>query len=138
MSNKALVIGINKYAPPNSLPSCVNDANRFSELLSSTYQFDDITTLLDADAKRANIASALDELFNGAQPDDCLVFFYSGHGYTHKVGSVVEEALVGQDLKFFNSSDLLQAMQDLPAGILTIVLDSCFSGGLEKFVFMPG
>jgi hypothetical protein len=138
MSAKALVVGINKYAPPNSLPSCVNDAENFSDLLSSTYHFDEITKLFDEDAKRANIASALGELFDGAQPDDCLVFFYSGHGYTHKVGSVVEEALVGQDLKFYNSSDLLEAMQDLPDGILTIVLDSCFSGGMEKYIFMSG
>lgn len=137
MTNKALVVGINNYAPPNTLPSCVNDADAFSGVLSNTYGFDDITVLKNSKATMAGISSALTALFTDATPEDRLVFFYSGHGYTHTVGGIVEEALVGQDLKFYNGSDLIAAMQDLPSGILTIVLDSCFSGGVEKFIVFP-
>jgi hypothetical protein len=137
VTNKALVVGINNYAPPNTLPSCVNDADAFSGLLANTYAFDDITVLKDSQATRAGISNALTELFADATPDDRLVFFYSGHGYTHTVGGIVEEALVGQDLRFYNGSDLITAMQALPAGVLTIVLDSCFSGGVEKYIIFP-
>jgi hypothetical protein len=137
VTTKALVIGINNYAPPNTLPSCVNDADAFSGILKDTYNFDEITILKNSQATRTRISDGLTALFTDATPDDRLVFFYSGHGYTHAVGGIVEEALVGQDLNFYNGSDLVAAMQDLPSGILTIVLDSCFSGGVKKFIIFP-
>lgn len=52
---RALVVGINNYASPNQLPSCVNDAQTFATLLKSNFGFSDITVLTDAQASKANL-----------------------------------------------------------------------------------
>src|SRR5205823_15090744 len=75
---------------------------------------------------------ALDELFNGVGPADRVVFYYSGHGYQQVINGNKEEYLVTQDIKFFHDDDFSKKTQGLPDGVLTVVLDSCFSGGMEK------
>ena len=140
MAKKALVVGINRYGPPNDLPSCVHDAEAFADLLESVYKFDQIRRLSDEEATKERIDKELSDLFKDAGQDDRLVFFYSGHGYQHATAAgTIEEALVCQDARFYDSSELSAKMQELqlPAGVLTIVLDSCFSGGVEKVYVSP-
>ena len=132
MSNKALVVGIDEYAPPNQLPSCVADATSFADMLKAQYGFTNIRTLLNQQARKDDLIENLNSLFEGASENDRLVFFYSGHGYTPVVDKVAHEALVSQDGQFFFDDDLAAAMKDIPPGILTIVLDACFSGGMLK------
>jgi hypothetical protein len=144
MSNKkALVIGINVYKTPgNNLPSCVNDSNYFSQLLSNSYGFNlsDIRKLQDTSATLANIKQGVEWLFQDANQDDRLVFYYSGHGYRTEKDGVFKECLVPSDEQFFFDDELSSFTQSLPTGILSLVLDSCFSGGLEKalFIAQPG
>ena len=134
---RAVVVGINDYpGEVNDLPSCVNDANAFIEMLRKDYAFDDIARLVDTEATVANVTAALKRLFADASPEDRLVFYHSGHGSTETRNGIVEECLVLHDGYLFDDT-LSQLTQDLPPGILTVVLDSCFSGGLEKQLLMP-
>jgi hypothetical protein len=135
--NKALVVGINNYAGPNQLPSCVNDANTIAALLKSSFVFDNISVLTDEQATKAGLIAGLKALFQNAGPADRLVFFFSGHGYRPIQNNVVEEALVTQDSQFFGDDELAGLMQGLPGGVLTIILDACFSGGMEKLFLQP-
>lgn len=142
-NKKALVIGINVYSTSvNNLPSCVNDSNKFSELLSNSYGFSpsDIHKLQDTDATLAKIKKGLEWLFQDPNPDDHLVFYYSGHGYRTTKDGVLKECLVPSDEKFFFDDELSPFTQSLPPGILSVVLDSCYSGGMEKafFIASPG
>jgi hypothetical protein len=153
---KALVVGINVYRTSgNNLPSCVNDSNKFSDLLRVSYGFSDsnILKLQDIKATLANIQEGLKWLFQDAKPDDNLVFYYSGHGYRTEKDGVLKECLVPSDEQFFFDDELspyTQSLppgnlslvldspdrQSLPPGILSLVLDSCYSGGMEKAFFI--
>ena len=132
MTTRALVVGINAYAPPNALPSCVQDAQSFSQLLTTKYRFGEIKTLTDDQATKAGVLNGLQWLFAKAAPGDQLVFFYSGHGYQPVVDGELREALVTQDSQFLDDTELAAAIASVPNGVLSIVLDTCFSGGLEK------
>ncbi len=144
MSNKkAVVVGINIYkTSTNNLPSCVNDSNKFSDLLSDSYGFSpsDIRKLQDKEANLANINKELTWLFQDAEIDDHLVFYYSGHGFRTEKDGVFKECLVTSDEEFLFDDKLSPSTQSLPPGILSIILDSCYSGGMEKafFVAIPG
>jgi hypothetical protein len=133
---------INDYGDPrNNLPSCLNDADAFKHLLKTYYGFDDanIRDLYDSQATVAEVDQGLDWLFSNPSPADRLVFYYSGHGYTRVEDGVLEEMLVlrGEDggIAFYKDNELSKKTQNLPDGIFTAVLDSCYSGGMEKAFF---
>lgn len=136
---RALVVGIDEYAPPNALQSCVNDAKTFAAMLADEYGFDNVVVRTDGQVVKAQLLSDLDALFDGAQEGDELVFFFSGHGYRQTQNGTLDSVLVTQDSQFFSDDELAQKMAGLPDGTLTIVLDACFSGGDEKaFVTRQG
>ena len=136
-TRRALVVGINDYGgAPNNLPSCVNDANAITQLLQNRYDFKDVHVLRDGDATVARIDEELKWLSKNVQPDDRLLFYFSGHGYTKLANGVMEELLVAHD-GLFDDNRLVAKTRDLPPGTLTMILDASFSGGTEKFVFDP-
>ncbi len=140
MSTRALVAGINDYGGRNSLPSCVKDATSFAEMLQKDLGLlpGDIKSLHDQQVTKDGLKAGLKWLFDGASSDDRLVFYYSGHGYQAVINGELREALVTQDGQFFDDIELADAMSSVPNGVLTIVLDTCFSGGLEKVFFNGG
>ncbi|MGD1808163.1 caspase family protein [Dapis sp. BLCC M126] len=137
MSNKkALVVGINIYkTSKNNLPSCVNDSNKFSDLLKDSYGFTDICKIQNREATFAKIDQQLEWLFKNAEPNAQLVFYYSGHGYRTPKDGLLKECLVTSDEKFFFDDKFSTLTQRLPPGILSIILDCCHSGGMEKAFF---
>src|ERR1700753_1177279 len=106
MKKQALIIGINAYDPPNTLPSCIADADAFEDLLRTVYGFTEIANLRDRQASHAAIASSLQQLVDGAAAGDELVFYYSGHGYSYPKNGATIEALVPQDVNFFDCDQL--------------------------------
>ncbi|MGY4346625.1 hypothetical protein ACVWXM_003092 [Bradyrhizobium sp. GM7.3] len=134
---RAVLVGINDYhGAANNLPSSVNDVNAFEEVLKKQYGFANIVRLVDSEATVGNVTAALRELFADVSPDDRLVFFFSGHGTTALRGLVIEECIVLYDGYLFDVT-FAQMTQNLPPGILTLVADCCFSGGLEKRMLAP-
>ena len=134
----ACIVAINDYGGDgrNNLNSCIADAFEMERLLRGQYGFQGITKLLDGEATIANVDRALTALLTDVKPDDRLVFFYSGHGYQLQKGPNREEVLCLRD-GFYEDDRLSAKTQGLPLGVLTVVLDSCFSGGMEK-VLVPG
>lgn len=136
----AVLVGINDYGGGGHAPdlnSCIADVIAMEEILRTQYGFDRITTLLDAQATVQNVDAALDELFRGATPEDRLVFFYSGHGYRPFRSNGFIEVLVLHGGQFYEDSRLSAKTQQLPLGVLTVILDSCFAGGMFK-ILIPG
>ena len=88
MARKALLVGINDYAPVGAggpdLRGCVNDvrdmANTLNALGIVRATPGTMHILTDARATRANILNELRWLIQGAKRGDVLVFHYSGHG----------------------------------------------------------
>ncbi|MEU7005900.1 caspase family protein [Streptomyces sp. NPDC046332] len=139
MTDRALLIGIDEYPDPaNNLNSCVADTVAFGELLG-TVGFDDseIHVLHNADATLAAARDGLDWLVDGAREGDRRVFFQSSHGYRDVRGDVMTEVLCMYD-EFLEDGELAERCSDLPAGVLTVVLDSCHSGGMDKEFFVKG
>jgi hypothetical protein len=134
---KAVVVGINDYMGTiNDLPSCVKDAKEFSRLLQDKLGFAkrNIREIIDSNATPEKVEEELRWLFNNAGPSDRLVFYYSGHGMTQPVNGVNEEYLCLYG-GLLHDNLLSEMTQNLPPGILTVVLDDCFSGGMEKSTF---
>jgi hypothetical protein len=135
VTKRAVVAGINNYPPPNTLDSCVADARAFEALLRLTFGFSEVHIILDDQVTVSEFERQLDWLIEGATAESQLVLYYSGHGYAHETQpGMIEEFLVLFD-NFLIDNRLVQKVQSLPAGVLTVVLDSCFSGGMEKRVF---
>lgn len=141
MTSKALLVGIDDYPyPPNRLNSCINDTMAFRQLLlGDPYGFadEDITLLHNQAATYDNVTAALTELVAGAAEGDRLVYFESSHGYQRPVDGVMTECLCLYD-KFLDDTDLIDRTKDVPAGVLTVVLDACHSGGMDKMFFPEG
>lgn len=138
-SKRALLVAINDYgSQQNNLPSCLEDATRFRSLLSERYGFTDFHELYDGEATVANVEAGLGWLFENVAEDDRLVFYYSGHGFQQPKGENLEECLVLGDMKFLFDDRLTELSQSAPPGVLTVVLDSCFSGGMQKRVALDG
>jgi Caspase domain len=137
MSKRALIVGIKDYPGTiNDLPTCDEDANQFENLLrTSPYGFSDVVVYRDSQATLANVVDGLKGLFKDAKPDDELVFFYSGHGFSSTKNDVLHDYLVFYD-DMLSDDGLNELSQGLPDGALfTIVLDSYFAGGMEKRIF---
>ncbi len=140
-NKKALIVGINNYGSAmNNLFSCVNDSNKISELLSERYKFDprNIRKIQDKNATLDNIQKELRWLFQDAQTGDNLVFYFSGHGHRRQKDGSLKECLVSSDGNYFYDDEFSQSTQSLPPGILSVIIDSCHSGGMEKSFVPPG
>lgn len=149
----ALLVGINDYpAGIGSLQGCLTDVDMQRELLIHRFGFNsnDIRVVTNAQATRQGILTAFDEhLVKQAKPGDVVVFHYSGHG-----SRVRDPNPIGKDP--FNSTmvpidrppesvsgsaksvpdimghTLFLLMSAVPTENLTVVLDSCYSGGGKR------
>ncbi|HAJ58129.1 MAG TPA: peptidase C14 [Cyanobacteria bacterium UBA8543] len=149
----ALLVGINDYQPGiGGLRGCLTDVEMQRELLVHRFGFNpkDILEVTNAQATRQGILAAFDEhLVKQAKPGDVVVFHYSGHG-----SRVRDPNPIGKDP--FNSTmvpvdrppdsvsgsaksvpdimghTLFLLMSAIPTENLTVVLDSCYSGGGKR------
>lgn len=145
MAKRALCVGINDYPGTNSdLSGCVNDANDWAAALK-TRKYDTVV-LLDKKATRKGIVTALNELIQGAQAGDSLVFTFSGHGSWLPDDNGDEpdgrdEMLCPYDIdkeQYLMDDDLATIFDQKPADVrLYFISDSCHSGSVAKFAPDP-
>lgn len=107
---------------------------------------DDAWTLIDSDATNANFRSAVESIGSRADSDDMVVIFYSGHGsrYPREGGANntdpdgLDESIELYDGPLLDD-ELAALLDDVHAGTVLLVFDSCFSGGFAKdVVSAPG
>jgi Caspase domain len=134
---RALIVGINDYpSAVNHLPSCVNDAHAIEALVTDDYSFNNTTLLVDHHATIENVTNELQKMFFGTTANTRILFFFSGHGSTDRRGNVMEECIVLYD-GFFFGDKLAELVNKAPHGITTVIIDACFSGGLDKEWVVP-
>ncbi|MBD2607064.1 caspase family protein [Scytonema hofmannii FACHB-248] len=146
----ALLVGINEYPGNLALKGCVNDVRLQKELLIHRFGFkdNDILTLTDKQATRKGILTAFeDHLIKQAKRGDVVVFHFSGHG-----SRVVDPdrdspdglnstfvpidsqfppgfPVTGGPVQHIMGHTLFLLMYALKTDNVTVVLDSCHSGG---------
>jgi hypothetical protein len=139
----ALIIGINNYTDPSvpDLNYCVNDANDMHDtLIQNGWKDEEITLLLDGEATKNAILSAMDSMVKNADASDYILIFYSGHGTFIADSSGDEtdgtdEAIVPVDYIYGNNSTLIldDEIGECFASCKTekgaFIFDSCNSGG---------
>lgn len=135
---RALLIGIGKgYSGRLELPEVVrHDAEALGVVLRDPelcgYPASQVRLLLDADATRANIRSALQELVDNAKPSDTVIIFFSGHGGQWAVGADAFGYICPADYVFMDpentgikTDELSNLVNAIPAARVVLILDAC-------------
>ncbi|XP_057509553.1 metacaspase-4-like [Actinidia eriantha] len=144
MGKRAVLIGINYPGTKAELKGCINDVKRMYSCLVERYGFreEDITVLIDTDDSYTqptghNIRKALSDLLRSAEDGDFLFVHYSGHGtrLPAETGedddTGYDECIVPSDMNLITDDDFREFVDQVPEGCrITIVSDSCHSGGL--------
>lgn len=134
---KAVVIGIDQYGgPPNDLTCCAVDVDAISRVLEEPYGFDEIRALRDDEATVERVEEELQWLAEESRVGDRRVVYFSGHGSTQLRDGLMEECLVLSD-GFFESERFAERVAEIPPGVLTVILDTSFTGGTEAYVGDP-
>lgn len=145
MTNRALLVGINKY-PDAPLNGCINDVEDMIHHITTHCGFKatEITTLLDGAATTKAILAALQTLVKGLKAGDRVLFHYSGHGAQaptkSSTGEVdgLDEVICPVDFDWSDAlmirdKDLHRVLAQVPVGVNFVwVSDSCHSGDLFK------
>ncbi|KAL1563063.1 metacaspase-4-like [Salvia divinorum] len=145
MRKRAVLIGCNYPGTKAELKGCINDVRRMQRCLLDRYGFpaENIVVLIDiegsADAQPTgkNIRAALSDLAASSQPGDVLFVHYSGHGtrLPAETGddddTGYDECIVPTDMNLITDDDFREVVNKVAEGSrITIVSDSCHSGGL--------
>lgn len=135
-ADTALVVGVNLYPGlrdgENSydLRGCVNDAQAVAQALKQR-GFDNVLLLTDAQATKENIFAAL--LGLNLKSTERFAFYFAGHGVTNSAGGsnlVMSNSRQDTEANDINAKDLYGAIAALDCHSRSVLLDSCFSGGM--------
>lgn len=148
--NRALLVGVGQYEMGLRLPGIDNDI-RLMKKAVSLMGFEDrqVRVLLNEQATLDGIRVAVREwLVNGVTSQDCVLFYFSGHGSQIKdqdgdESDGADEVLLPYDavLKGNNLEHVLvdeafdRILNTIPADIVLVFLDACHSGTATRRVF---
>jgi iron(II)-dependent oxidoreductase len=132
----ALVIGINAYQRAPRLEYATADARSVADLLPSLgFPRQNVRLLLDGQATRARIETALYQDFGAMGPHDRLFVFFAGHGATAAIKGGEEGYILPVEanpdllgLTAMPMEDLKRIGQRVKAKHVLFVMDACFSG----------
>jgi len=143
MAKRALVVGINDYAPIGSggpdLNGCVNDARDMANtLVICGFPALSVRILTNQNATKANIISNLTNLVTTSKKGDSIVFYYSGHGTrVANIGADFEvdgldDAICPHDFAsagVIRDDEFAAIISMLPTGVnMDVLFDCCHSG----------
>ena len=147
-----VVVGINQYKNPKyNLNYATADATAFRLAVErySTGLYAKVNAVFigDAQATKAGIAAALEQVKAQAQPKDVFIFYYAGHGVMnenkqfyivpHDVTQLygADEALAQKGL---SSAQMQQFSKEIKAQKQLFILDACQSAGALDNVALRG
>jgi len=133
----AVLVGINEYDDSRygQLQVCAKDVEAVCDVLvSNGFRRDQVRLLTDSSDQlttRVRILESIKVVADATEPDDLLLFYFSGHGDVYDG----EPYLVSRDASQSVLSDtavpisrLIQIVEEAPARAKVIVLDACHSG----------
>ncbi len=126
----ALVYGLADYLYISDLNLTDDDAEAVADLLEAKGW--DVTLRLSSEATLAQIEADISELSAVMDDNDRLLFYYSGHGVSYNDNYWIFP-YDGNTADLYSTSintSILKAMiESSGAGLMTVILDSCNSGG---------
>lgn len=140
-----LAIGIDRYRDPSiNLKYAAKDANDFIRLLaaksSTVYKTANIhlTTLLNEQAGRQQLLTAIEQLAAQVKPSDSFVFFNASHGLLlqnqyYIVTSSFNGQLTGSD-GLVSSNEIVEISKKIKSLSQLFVFDTCHAGGMDTIV----
>jgi hypothetical protein len=129
----AVVVGVAKYNHMRTLSYTDDDAYRVAMFLKSpeggALPEEQIAILIDEQAKKRNILTAMHDVFSNADSNDMVLFYFSGHG--------LKGSFIPYDFDGFNNQisheDVTKLMESSPAKFKVCIADACHSGSLDAF-----
>lgn len=132
----ALVIGINDYKGSTWSPlnNAVNDAKAIEEVLKGQYAFDEVLSLYDKDATRANILQDITSISKKVGENDNLLVFYSGHGIMVSGAGywVPSDAQTDGIYALVSNDDIKNILGACKSKHTLLIVDACFSGTMLR------
>lgn len=129
-ADQAVVVGVQEYAPlvaASTLKGCINDAESIAEVLRQ--QGFKVTLLTNSTATKDGILKALASSKSSMKSNERFVFYFAGHGRKAPRFALMpsDATISGNDIEPKTLNDAILA---IPAKSRTVLLDSCFSGGM--------
>lgn len=142
MTKRAVIVGINDYSIQfpsgnSNLAQCVRDAQSMYHMMVDAFGFDPSQTWIYTDraASSENIRRALRYMLINSEPGDVACFYYSGHGaQVPTANGTYYEAIVPASGQWISDHDLYVLADQLQPSVVnfTVILDSCYSGGMHN------
>jgi len=137
----AIIIGISRYqiSGPNGLANLIfadDDARAFARCLQHLNWPDShIKLLVNENATERNIRIALESWLTKAGPDDQIILFWSGHGYTdpedpEKVYLATYDTDIRIPATGYRMDRVRAAIEEIGAKNVLILADTCHAGKL--------
>lgn len=130
----ALLVSIGTYRDPNisNLPPS-EDADLIEKVLVKRWHFKpgNVFKLTESQATKHTIMAKLQEIAQRAQPDDAVLFFFSGHGGTTEAAPpyfslCAWDAKADSAANDITEEELAEWVRSLRTINVTIILDCCF------------
>ena len=147
MTSRAVIVGINDYSQQQSLPTgwtvgnlggCVNDAQSMRDLLTSSFGFQVTSYLTDTAATSDAIAQAVQSIVSASSAGDVACLVYSGHGARFPADpgnpNRYYECIIPASGSPITDLDIYKLADTLDQSVVnfTLILDSCYSGGIHE------
>ena len=143
----AVIVGINEYPGiVNDLQYAVRDASQVHQKLAATSLWDpwNMRLLLDAQATKANVQSAIEGLIPLMDHDDVFVFYFAGHGYADDDMPPIDEfdewdeyLAMADGVDDIRDDELARWILSLPTRNYAVFLDAGFYGASQPTYFRP-
>lgn len=126
----AVVVGVADYYHFNKLTFTIDDAERFHAFLQSpeggAVPKENLTLLLDSLATKRNIINTIYDVYEMADSNDLVIFYFAGHGLE---GSFLPIDFKEDDPSTrLNHSSIANAINDCEAKFKLVIADACHSG----------
>lgn len=132
----ALLVAIDEYKGTewSQLKTPINDANKIKDVLLGKYGFEEVITIYDEQATRANIINKIDKLAQNVTENDNIFIYFSGHGV--EIGNegywVPADALTNERSQLIPNSEIKTALAKTVSQHALIMVDACFSSTIFK------
>ncbi len=135
----AVSIGISEFTDPeiSDLPFAANDAEDVADILHRRGGIpkDSIRTLINAQATKANIESALEGFLSKAGPNDVIILYWSGHGFPQpdnpkNVYFACHDTYLRKPFTGYRMDKVRRALEEKNAANVLVMADTCHAGNI--------
>ncbi len=127
--------GVSDYRTINDLRYCDDDARELYGAFSPVWGTSNTRLLVDSQASKSGLLSAISWMAANADADDTVVFTFSGHGSSAGVFCPWDYSSTSTGI---STSELANALNAVQAGKIIVVLDVCYAGQFQASLSRNG